>query len=248
MPAHYLRRLHNLAVDLGWLPWPILAKRAWPKIRSQSKRAITAEEHAAVIASEQNTERRAYYEMLYETGAAQTDAANLTADDIDRQNGVLIYRRKKLGPVSNPCRLTIGKNLDILLESLPRFGDLFPNVKRTSANHRSAEFRRRCRVAGISGVSLHSYRHSWAERAKIAGYPQRFAQAALGHSSRAVHEAYAKSAVVVCPALDDYESLSVPKVIRQHGADQTSPRKCYPLHLFVCDAQCPIIQLKSLQQ
>jgi hypothetical protein len=65
-----LRRLHNLALDLGWLPWPILAKRAWPKIRSQSKRAITAEEHAAVIASEKNTERRAYYELLYETGAA----------------------------------------------------------------------------------------------------------------------------------------------------------------------------------
>ncbi len=28
---HYLRRLHNPAVNLGWLPWPILAKRAWPK-------------------------------------------------------------------------------------------------------------------------------------------------------------------------------------------------------------------------
>src|SRR5437667_9049149 len=35
--THYLRRLHNLAVDLGWLAWPILAKRAWPKSRSQSK-------------------------------------------------------------------------------------------------------------------------------------------------------------------------------------------------------------------
>jgi hypothetical protein len=35
--AHYLRRLHNLALDLGWLPWPILAKRAWPKILSQAK-------------------------------------------------------------------------------------------------------------------------------------------------------------------------------------------------------------------
>ena len=78
--AHYLRRLHNLALDLGWLPWPILAKRAWPKIRSQSKRAITAEEHAAVIASEKNPERRAYYELLYETGVAQTDAANLTVE------------------------------------------------------------------------------------------------------------------------------------------------------------------------
>ena len=61
--AHYLRRLHNLAVDLGWLASPILAKRAWPKIRSQSKRAITAEEHGAVIASEKNSERRAYYEF-----------------------------------------------------------------------------------------------------------------------------------------------------------------------------------------
>jgi len=124
--AHYLRRLHNLALDLGWLAWPILAKRAWPKIRSQSKRAITAEEHRAVIASEKNSERRAYYELLYETGAAQSDAANLTAEDIDWENGVLIYRRKKLGPLSEPCRLTIGKKLRELLTSLPSSGDLFP--------------------------------------------------------------------------------------------------------------------------
>ena len=205
--AHYLRRLHNLALDLGWLPWPILAKRAWPKIRSKSKRAITAEEHAAVIASEKNVERRAYYELLYETGAAQTDAANLTVENIDRTNGILVYHRKKLGPFSEPARLTIGCKLRTLLQSLPRFGDLFPNLKKASANYRSAEFRRRCRVAGITGVSLHSYRHSWAERAKSAGYPQRFAQAALGHSSRAIHEAYARNALVICPALESYECV-----------------------------------------
>lgn len=81
--AHYLRRLHNLAGDLGWLPWPILPKRAWPKIRVQPKRAITASEHHAIVASEKNPERRAYYETLWETGAAQTDAADLTAEDID---------------------------------------------------------------------------------------------------------------------------------------------------------------------
>ena len=211
--AHYLRRLHNLALDLGWLPLPVLAKRAWPKIRSQSKRAITAEEHGAVIASEKNAERRAYYELLYETGAAQTDAANLTREDIDWRNGVLVYHRKKLGPFSEPCRLTIGLKLRTLLTSLPRTGDLFPNIKRTSANHRSAEFRRRCRVAGINGVSLHSYRHAWAHRAKACGYPQRFAQEALGHSSRAVHEAYAKGAFVVCPALDEYEATAARKIV-----------------------------------
>ncbi len=211
--AHYLRRLHNLAVDLGWLPWPALAKRAWPKIRSQNKRAITAEEHTAVIASEKNPERRAYYELLYETGAAQTDAANLTAEDIDRQHGVLVYRRKKLGPLSEPCRLTIGNKLRTLLQSLPASGDLFPNIRKTSANHRAAEFRRRCRVAGITGVSLHSYRHAWAQRAKACGYPQRFAQEALGHNSRAVHEAYAKGALVILPALDEYEQVQAAKVI-----------------------------------
>jgi integrase len=211
--AHYLRRLHNLAVDLGWLAWPILAKRAWPKIRSQSKRAITAEEHAAVIASEKNPERRAYYELLYETGAAQTDAATLTTENIDWQNRLLIYRRKKLGPVGEPARLTIGAKLEGLLKSLPLTGDLFPNIKKISANHRAAEFRRRCRVAAVLGVSLHSYRYSWAERAKTCGYPQRFAQAALGHSSRAVHEAYAKWALVVCPALDEYEAATEHKIV-----------------------------------
>jgi integrase len=211
--AHYLRRLHNLALDLGWLPWPILAKRAWPKIRSQSKRAITAEEHAAVIASEQNPERRAYYELLYETGAAQTDAANLAAEDIDWRNGLLIYRRKKLGPFSEPCRLTIGNKLRSLFKSLPSSGDLFPSIKRSPAEHRSAEFRRRCRVAGISGISLHSYRHAWAQRAKSCGYPQRFAQEALGHSSRAIHEAYAKDALVILPALDEYERVHSTKII-----------------------------------
>lgn len=208
--AHYLRRFHNLALDLGWLAWPLLAKRAWPKIRSCSKRAITAEEHAKIVASEQNPERRAYYEFLYETGAAQSDAAEMTADKIDWRNGVLVYRRKKLGNGSEPARLTIGRRLREILESLPQFGDLFPTIRRSSANARATEFSRRCRIAGVSGVSLHSYRHSWAQRAKSCGYPQRFAQEALGHSSRAVHEAYARGAHVVCPALDEYEAKVIP--------------------------------------
>lgn len=203
--GHYLRRLHNLAVDLGWIAWPILSKRAWPKIRSKSKRAITAEEHEAVIASERNVERKAYYEVLYETGAAQTDCANLSGEDVDWKAGVLIYRRQKLGPFSEPAQLTLGRRLRALLEVLPRSGPLFPNITRTCAKARAAEFRRRCRIAAVSGVTLHSYRHAWAQRAKACGYPERFAQAALGHASRAVHEAYSRSAVVICPPLERFE-------------------------------------------
>ena len=80
---HYLRRLHNLALNLGWLAWPVLHKAVWPKIHSQSKRAITGAEHPAIVASEQNAERKAFYQLLYETGAAQTDASNLTSKHID---------------------------------------------------------------------------------------------------------------------------------------------------------------------
>jgi integrase len=203
---HYLRRLHNLAVNLGWLAWPILAQKAWPKLITARRRAVTADEHARIIASEKNTERRAFYELLWETGCSQTDAANLRAEDIDRNRRVLIYHRMKLGEDSMPAQLTIGNRLWELLSHLPSSGKLFTSICKTNANMRSSEFRRRCHVAGIAGISLHSYRHAWAQRAKTAGYPQRFAQAALGHSSRAVHEAYARDAIVVCPPLEAYEN------------------------------------------
>jgi hypothetical protein len=37
----------------------------------------------------------------------------------------------------------------------------------------------------------------------VAGMPERFAQAALGHSSKAVHRAYAKGAIMEIPCLED---------------------------------------------
>jgi hypothetical protein len=35
--------------------------------------------------------------------------------------------------------------------------------------------------------------------------PERFAQEALGHNSKAVHRAYAKRALMRIPSLEDYE-------------------------------------------
>jgi integrase len=54
-------------------------------------------------------------------------------------------------------------------------------------------------------VTLHCYRYAWAERAKTAGYPERYAQEALGHKSQAVHRSYAKRAKMLLPTLEDYE-------------------------------------------
>ncbi len=67
------------------------------------------------------------------------------------------------------------------------------------------EFKQRCAGLEIKGVTLHSYRYAWAERALKCGYPERFAQQALGHDSKAVHHACSKHAEVTVPSLDDWE-------------------------------------------
>jgi integrase len=200
--VHYLKRLHNLALGLGWLAFPVLAPRLWPKLRFKSKRGITLAEHQRILAAEKNPERSLFYQLLWEIGSSQSDAAMLTGENIDWPTHSLTYFRMKTG---EQAQLAISKSMVAILEQLPTTGPLFPRIAATIDNARSAEFYRRCKVLGIEGVSLHSYRYAWAERAKTCGYPERFAQAALGHNSKAVHRAYAKKAYVLIPTLDDYE-------------------------------------------
>jgi len=204
--AHYLRRLQNLAVDLGWLPWPVLAKAAWPKICGATKRAITEAEFQRIIAAEGNDERRRYYRLLWEIGSAQADAAMLTAEQVNWQEMTLNYPRQKLRDGSVPCVISIGPSLAELLGELPDSGPLFPTLRLVGSKERAAEFRRRCRVVGIVGITLHSFRYAWAQRAYQRGYPERFAQAALGHSSKAVHWAYSRGARVKCPSLEEFQA------------------------------------------
>jgi len=88
--------------------------------------------------------------------------------------------------------------------SLPAEGPLFPHLQTVRSGDQATEFRQPCDGLKISGVSLHSYRYAWAERALKCGYPERFAQQALGHNSKAVHHAYSKHAEVTVPSLADW--------------------------------------------
>lgn len=198
----FLRRLHNFALGVNWLPWPILGKKGWPKIVFKEKRAITQKEHQAIIGMEKNAERLAFYECCWHLGGAQTDIAFLKAEDVDWEARVVSFERCKTGSVSI---IRFGAELERVLQSLPRFGPLFPNHRKLTEGHRAKEFWRACQRSGVSGVSLHCYRYAWAERAKVCGYPERFAQEALGHQSKAVHRAYARKAQITLPSLEDYE-------------------------------------------
>jgi integrase len=198
----YLRKTHNFAVDMNWLPASVIPRRQWPAIRFKEKRAITLAEHLRIIEAERNPERKALYQLCWHLGASQGDIAALKAEDVDWERQTVSFFRKKTGV---PVVVHLGAEAQNILKDLPGEGPLFPYLSRVRAGDRATEFKQRCQQLKIEGVSLHSYRYAWAERAKTAGYPERFAQEALGHNSKAVHRAYAKRALVKIPSLEEYE-------------------------------------------
>jgi integrase len=206
----YLKRLHNFALDMNWLFAPVIPKRAWPSVHFKEKRAITPDEHRRIVERERNPERKAFYQICWHVGGSQSDMASLKAENIDWQAHTLNYIRMKTG---EPVHLVIGSELEKLLRSLPQSGLLFPYLAGVRECDRATEFKQRCQGLGIQGVTLHSYRYSWAQRAKTAGYPERYAQQALGHSSIAVHRAYAQKAEIDLPSLEDYEKTMREKVV-----------------------------------
>lgn len=198
----YLRRIQNFAMDMNWLPWPVLPKKRWPAVKFKSKRGITLAEHLAIVARELNPERRAFFRLAWHLGASQSDLAFLEAENVDWQNRVISFARRKTGSIAV---MRFDEEVAEILQDLPGSGPLFPYLRTVRAGDRSTEFHQRCVGLGIKGVTLHSYRYAWAERARSAGYPERFAQEALGHNSKAVHRAYASRAKVELPSLGEYE-------------------------------------------
>jgi integrase len=176
-------------------------------VRFKEKRAITLVEHQKIVAAEGNPERKALYQLCWHLGASQGDIASLKGEDVDWTNNTVSFFRKKSGV---PVLVHLGAEALNLFKDLPAEGVLFPYLSRVGAGDRATEFKQRCQRLSIKGVTLHSYRYAWAERAKTCGYPERFAQEALGHNSKAVHRAYAKRALMKIPSLEDYEKTTTP--------------------------------------
>jgi len=214
----YPRRTHNFAIDMGWLPWPVVPKKQWPPVQFGEKRAITLDEHQAIIARERNPERKAFYELAWHIGASQTDITLPDAENIDRHHRVISYARKKTGESAS---VRFDEEVEQILRSRPSAGPLFPYLRGVREADRATEFRQRCGGLSIKGVTLHSYLYGWAERAMVAGYPERFAQAALGHNSKAVHRAYARNAKVVLPSLASFEKKAQEGKILPFPASET---------------------------
>jgi len=119
------------------------------------------------------------------------------------------YSRKKLKSRGRvvPALIRFGDEVAVLLKRRAATWPLFPYLRTVRPCDRATEFKQRCDGLKIKGVSLHSYRYAWAERALKCGYPERFAQQSLGHNSKAVHHSYSKHAEVTVPSLGGDASL-----------------------------------------
>lgn len=208
----FLRRFHNFAIGMHWLPWPVLPRLQWPAVEHKDKRAVTFEEHQKIIAREKNPEMNAYLRLLWHTGGSQSDVAALTGEQVDWQDRTISFDRKKTGV---PVVITFGADGAEILESLPRSGPLFPRLAGLHEKHRAKLFTKRVATVSITGISLHSYRYAWAERAKVVGMPERYAQQALGHSSKALARAYSKKAKVIVPSLEELERKIIPMPVEE---------------------------------
>jgi integrase len=199
---------------MHWLPWPILPKLHWPPLVYKQKRAVTVAEHEQIVAREKNPELRGFYQMLWHTGGAQTDVASFKAEDVDLEEGTITYRRRK---TQSQVHLTLGDEARKVVETLPKSGLLFPRLAGLKPSERSSLFCKRLQSLNLTGITLHSYRYAWAERARQSGYPEQFAMQALGHKSEAVHRAYAKNAKVRLPSLEEFESkiVELPVAVNQ---------------------------------
>jgi integrase len=204
----FLRKVHNFALDMNWLACPVIPRKQWPAVVFGEKRAITLDEHLRIIEAEGNRERKAFYQLCWHLGASQGDIANLKGEDVDWTNNTVSFFRKKTGA---PVVVHLGGEALNLFKDLPSEGALFPYLCTVRSGDRATEFKQRCKLLKIEGVTLHSYRYAWAERARVAGYPERFAMENLGHNSKAVHHAYAKHAQVKIPSLEDYEKAQATK-------------------------------------
>lgn len=221
-----LGELQRLAIKLGWLALPFVApihiEVSYKEHRKT--RAITHQEHEAFVTHERasatrpnakyGTERADYYDLLFLTGAAQTDGANLKATHIDWKAKELVFHRQKTG---ERCAIALGGRLEELLKRLPKEGQLFPNLCKLDQQKRGRDFRRHVKRMGLDkgeeSLTLHSYRYHMAEWCCEVGMEMRYAQIILGHSSKTVANAYARKCKKAAPTPDTYQKAPVADII-----------------------------------
>ena len=165
------------------------------KLNRSLPTVLSREEISAIIDATKNLKHKAMITTMYSSGLRVSEVIHLHYDDISRTNMTIHVRNTK----SRRDRYTIlsQKNLDLLTEywfkkGRPK-GILFPNQftgQYLTVSTLEQVIRRSAAAAGLSGVTPHCLRHSFATHLMEQGVEQRNIQALLGHRDPKSTEVY----------------------------------------------------------
>jgi len=239
--------LHQHAIENNWVFTPLVAK----KVKDSTKRKLgdstaTLEEEEyhkiikaidGVIANprrarlDQAIEFRDWIELLWHVGGSSKDMADLTTDNVDWEDGNLVYYREKhrgthtgMGETDRePVDFPMGKVLKALILKRMNIAGaeghkkLFPLMNKMGTKHRLQMLGGYLKKAHIGkkkierdgkerSIKVHSFRFAIAKRMAECGVSLRDAQYYLGHTCEAVARYYAGRAAAKLRPLEELEA------------------------------------------
>lgn len=203
-----VRRLHEFMVAEGVVKTDVTVDLTPPKQGERLPKALPITDMQHLIATagigDDPVSLRdvALLEILYGTGARISEAAGLTADDIDLENATI----RLFGKGSKERILPLGSYAIAAIEAYMVRGRpvlaskgkgtpaLFLNKRGNPLSRQSAwgVIQDIAAKAGIDGVSPHTFRHSFATHLLQGGADVRVVQEMLGHSSVTTTQIYTK--------------------------------------------------------
>ncbi|MFY9262992.1 MAG: site-specific tyrosine recombinase XerD [Actinomycetaceae bacterium] len=201
-----VRRLHDFLYDEAMTPVNVARDVRPPKLGSRLPKAITIEQMQHLLESARFGDGpiplrdSALLEVLYGTGARVSEAVGLTADDIDREQASI----RLFGKGNKERVLPLGsyaiEALDAyMVRGRPQLAAkgkgtpfLFLNKRGNPLSRQSAwgVIQDVAARAGLTDISPHTFRHSFATHLLQGGADVRVVQEMLGHSSVTTTQIY----------------------------------------------------------
>lgn len=169
-----LKYMFKKAVEWGYLKENPAEKIKKLKIQEKKVRYFTDKEIKKILASCDDEWKNIFLFFLY-TGLRLSEFVNLSWNDIDFKKGLIAVQRTK----SYKARyIPLSKEVKKILKKWK--GREKPCL--FTANYITHKVKKICKQAGISDVSPHVLRHTFASRLVMNGVPLRVVKELLGHS------------------------------------------------------------------
>lgn len=199
------RTFFVLAHRRGLVPADPSLQLSTPKVGKRLPKALRRDQVAALLAvpdpaTPAGLRNRAVLELLYASGARVSEVAGLDVDAVDLTSATALLfgkgSKERLVPLGEPACVAIerwlssGRPAFAIAEAASPALFLSQRGARLSASDLRTIVRRTSRAAGLSNVTPHTLRHSYATHLLEGGADLRSVQELLGHVALSTTQIY----------------------------------------------------------